>query len=101
MKLVKDIDKTASKNQEVTDKQAEDLFNDIKQDQLAIVHECIVELIKEALLLGLKKRAVIVDYVYDDVDISKRSVGIVLDEYEGKLWKMTRGPNRSKVYSII
>jgi hypothetical protein len=85
----------------LTDKQAEDLFNDIKQDQLAIVHECIVELIKEALLLGLKKRAVIVDYVYDDVDISKRSVGIVLDEYEGKLWKMTRGPNRSKVYSII
>jgi hypothetical protein len=90
----------------LTDKQAAELFNEIKQDQFAIDHESIeletiVETIKETILNGINQKTALVEAVYRRTGDYRRTVYSVLDEYEGKLWNMTRGPKKSKVYSII
>ena len=85
----------------LSDKQAAELFNDIKQDQFAIDHEEIVETIKETILDGTNQRTALAKAVCWVTEVYRRTVYSVLDEYEGKLWKMTRGRNKSKVYSII
>ena len=85
----------------LTEKQAAELFNGIKQDQFAIDHEDIVETIKDTILYGTNQRTTLANVACIVTDAYRRTVYSVLDEYEGKLWKMTRGPNRSKVYSII
>ena len=85
----------------LSDKQAAELSNDIKQRQFLVDNGGMIELIEEAILCEITRRAEIAEYIYDAVSWSKRSVYGVLDELEGKLWKMTRGRYNSKVYSII
>jgi hypothetical protein len=85
----------------LSDKQAAELFNNIKQNQFLVDHEEIIKTIKEAMLCGCNRRTDIAEYIYDEIWVCKRTVYSVLAELEGKLWKMTRGRNNSKVYSII
>jgi hypothetical protein len=85
----------------LTDKQAAELFNDIKQGQFLIDHEEIIETIIETILDGTNQRTALAKAVCWVTEVYMRTVYSVLDECEGKLWRMTRGPNKSKVYSII
>ena len=85
----------------LSDKQAAELSNDIKQRQFLVDHEIIIETIKEAILDRFSQRTILVEYVCYEICVCKRSVYSVLDELEGELWKMTRGRYNSKVYSII
>jgi hypothetical protein len=85
----------------LTGDQATQLFKDRKQDQLAIDHETIVETIRETILNGIGQRTDLAKTVYDNTGEYKKTIYNVLDELEGKLWKMTRGPNNSKNYSLI
>ena len=85
----------------LTGDQATQLFQDRKRDQLAQDHATIVQTIKETILNGIDHRTDLAKVVYDNTGDYKKTIYNVLDELEGKLWKMTRGPNNSKVYSII
>jgi hypothetical protein len=85
----------------LTDEEAIKLFKDRKQDQLAIDHPTIVETIKETILNGVNQRTDLAKVVYDNTGDYKKTIYNVLDELEGKLWEMTRGPNNSKNYSLI
>jgi hypothetical protein len=86
---------------QLTDKQATELFKDRKQDQLAIDHEIIVKTIQETIFNGIHQRTALARVVHDNTGDFKKTIYRVLDELEGKLWKMTRGLNNSMVYSII
>ena len=85
----------------LSDKQAAELFNDIKLDQFAIDHECIIEAIKETILNGINQRTALVKAVYELTGNHKYEICDALDMFEGKLWRMTRGRYNSKVYSLI
>ena len=85
----------------LTDEEAIKLFKDRKQDQLAIDHPTIVETIKETILNGVGQRTDLAKVVNDNTGDYKKTIYTVLDELEGKLWEMTRGPNNSKNYSLI
>jgi len=85
----------------LTGDQATQLFQDREKDQLAQDHTTIVQTIKETIISGKDHRTDLAKVVYDNTGDYKKTIYNVLDELEGKLWKMTRGPNNSKVYSII
>ena len=85
---------------QLTDEQATELFRDRKLDQLAKDHATIVETIKETILNGEDQRTALAKAVYDNTGEYKKTIYDVLDDLEGKLWKMTRGPNNSKIYSL-
>ena len=85
----------------LTDDEAAKLFKDRKQDQLAIDHPTIVETIKETILNGIGQRTDLAKTVYDNTGEYKKTIYNVLDELDGKLWKMTKGLNNSKNYSLI
>tara|TARA_Y100001960_G_scaffold19251_1_gene16953 strand:- start:106 stop:1347 length:1242 start_codon:yes stop_codon:yes gene_type:complete len=85
----------------LTDEEAAKLLKDRKQDQLATDHETIVETIRETILNGIGQRTDLAKTVYDNTGEYKKTIYNVLDELEGKLWEMTRGPNNSKNYSLI
>ena len=90
----------------LTDKQETELFNGIKQAQLAIDHEgididTIVESIKETIFNEIHPKTDLVEEVYNNTGNYKRTIFSVLNEYEGILWKMLRGPYNSKEYYII
>jgi archaellum biogenesis ATPase FlaH len=86
----------------LTGDQATQLFQDRERNQLAQDHATIVETIKETIISGIDHRTDLAKVVYDNTGDYKKTIYNVLDELEGKLWKMTRGPtNNSKVYSVI
>lgn len=85
----------------LTDKQRDELFKDIVQDQMAIEDENIVEAVKEAILNGNDRKTALAKVVYENTGEFKRTIYIVLEGLEGKLWRMTRGPHNSKVYSLL
>jgi hypothetical protein len=86
---------------QLSDKQATELFKDRKQDQLAIDHKTIVETIKETILNGIGQRTDLAKVVYENTGDYRKTIYNVLDELEGKIWKMTKGLNNSKNYSLI
>jgi archaellum biogenesis ATPase FlaH len=85
----------------LTGNQATQLFKDRKRNQLAKDHDTIVKTIQETIFNGINQRTALAKAVHDNTGDFKKTIFIVLDELEGKLWKMTRGPNNSMVYSII
>ena len=85
----------------LTDEEAAKLLKDRKQDQLAIDHKTIVDTIQETIFNGINQRTALARVVHDNTGDFKKTIYRVLDELEGKLWKMTRGLNNSMVYSII
>jgi hypothetical protein len=82
--------------------QIAEISNRIKQYQFAKDHEDIVETIKETILYGINKRTALVQRVYEGLGrYYRHTIYNVLDELEGNFWKVTKYPDRSKVYSII
>jgi hypothetical protein len=72
------------------------------QYRFANDHEDIVDTILETILSGINKRTALVQRVYEGLRIYNRhTIYNVLDELEGIFWKVTKYPDRSKVYSII
>lgn len=85
----------------LTGDQATQLFKDRERDQLAKDHDTIVKTIQETILNGIDQRTALAKVVLENTGDYKKVIYIVLDELEGKLWKMARGPNNSMIYSII
>ena len=85
----------------LTDDEAAKLFKDRKQDQLAIDQETIVKTIHETIFNGIDHRTALAKVVLENTGDYKKTIYSVLDELEGKFWKMAKGLNNSKVYSII
>lgn len=85
----------------LTDKQALEFYSERRHAQLAIDHKVVIETIKEAILNGVYRRTALLNEVRDNTGEYKHIICRVLDELEGKQWKMTPGSRNSKVYSII
>ena len=85
----------------LTDEEAIKLFKDRKQDQLAIDQETIVKTIHETIFNGIDHRTALAKEVHKNTGDYMKTIYSVLDELEGKHWKMIKGLNNSKVYSII
>ncbi|OUR79635.1 hypothetical protein A9Q83_04355 [Alphaproteobacteria bacterium 46_93_T64] len=85
----------------LTDKQADELSKEIKQDQLVTDHEFLIMEIAQSILNGINKRTALAKTVHETTRNSKSTIYNVLDKLEGKLWTLAQGPRNSKVYFII
>tara|TARA_Y100000813_G_scaffold173925_2_gene138408 strand:- start:1419 stop:2636 length:1218 start_codon:yes stop_codon:yes gene_type:complete len=81
--------------------QAKQLLADRAQDQLILEHPIIIQTIKDAILNGNQLRTALAGEVRDNTGEWLKTIYRVLDELEGKLWKMTKGPNNSKIYTLL
>ena len=82
--------------------QIAEISNRIKYCQFLIDHEEIIETIEETILYGINKRTALVQRVYESLGRHYRyTIYNVLDKLEGNFWRVTKYPDRSKVYFII
>lgn len=85
----------------LTDKQQTELLNNRDQNFLVIIFENLVEAIKETILNGINKKTELSQEVHELTGESKYIIYHVLDLLGGEHWRMTRGPNKSKIYSLL
>ena len=85
----------------LTDDEATQLFQDREKDHLAKNHDTIVKTIQETIINGTDLRTALAKEVHKNTGDYMKTIYTVLDKLEGKFWKMAKGPNNSKVYSII
>ena len=85
----------------LTNDEATQLFQDREKEHLAKKHDTIVKTIQETIINGTDHRTALAKEVHKNTGDYMKTIYTVLDELEGKFWKMAKGPNNSKVYSII
>ena len=61
----------------------------------------VINQIKTALANDVRSHGGIVDFVMATSNISQNRVRIVLKQYEGQLWRYTRGQSNIHIYNLI